>query len=251
MYMKTQSFVITWWGSHLWKSLIKYFADKWCKLLVTSHWYYQELENMENENIVYMPWLDLTNDEHLDSLYKKTKEFMWNEKFNVLNCVGWFPDYRITCDINISEAKRVLDSNVLCVFSVANRLIPIMCENWWWHFVWFSMHTTYQNYPKMAIFSASKVALEAFIKWLSNEYYKYGVNANIVSLSTLKTDIELKMKPQWDYENWLMPDEVCKIVDSLIETTDGLVNGSVIHTYKHSDTYFGQSYYDRINTVNS
>ena len=60
-------------------------------------------------------------------------------------------------------------------------------------------------------------------------------------------DIELQMKPQWDYENWLMPDEVCKIVDGLIEITDWLVNGSVIHTYKHSDTYFGQSYYDRIN----
>ena len=77
------------------------------------------------------------------------------------------------------------------------------------------------------------------------------MNANIISLSTLKTDIELKMKPQWDYEHWLMPDEVCKVVDSLVETTDGLVNGSVIHAYKYSDTYFGQSYYDRIKTINS
>ena len=48
-----------------------------------------------------------------------------------------------------------------------------------------------------------------------------------------------------------MPDEVCRVVDSLVGTMDGLVNGSVIHAYKHSDTYFGQSYYDRINTVNS
>ena len=246
-----QTYVITWAWSPLWKSLVKYFSNKWCKLLFTSHRYCEDLKSIENENIKYLPNLDLTDENNTDYFSKEVNKFVWNEPFNVLNRVGRFPDYKETTDITINEAKRILESNILCVFATANKLIPIMCKNWGWHFIWFSMHTTYQNFPKMAIFSASKTCLESFIKGLSNEYFKYGVHANIISISTLKTDIELKMKPEWDYDNWLKPEELCKIVDSLVETSEWLVNWSIIHTYKYSDTFFWQSYYDRIKIENT
>jgi short-subunit dehydrogenase len=121
-----------------------------------------------------------------------------------------------------------------------------MSERGGGHFIGFSMHTAYQHYPYMAIFSAAKIALESLIKGISNEYLQKGIFANVISLATLLTETEKRIKPYGDYPNWLQTEEVCGIVDNLIKHSDGLLNGNVIHAYKYSSTYFGESYRERI-----
>lgn len=243
--MKTKSYVITGASSCLGKTFAKYLCKTGNKVVLTSRRSCEDLSSLQSDSVLYLPGLSLVEENDLDVLCKEVGLF-FERGFHVINCLGYFPDYKSIESMSIEEARNVLESNVLAVFGVANRLLPLMSERGGGHFVGFSMHTAYQNYPYMALFSAAKMALESFIKGISNEYLKDGINANVISLSTLQTEHELRMKPHGDYSNWLRTEEVCKIVTNLIECSSGLVNGSVIHAYKYSDSFFGESFISRI-----
>lgn len=243
--MNNKSLVITGASSYLGKAFATYFCKAGNRVVLTSRRVCEDLAYLQNKDVLYLPGLDLTDEKNLDVLHKEISIF-FDSGFHVINCLGYFPDYKSIENMSMSEARSVLDSNVLAVFGVANRLLPLMSERGGGHFVGFSMHTTYQNYPYMALFSAAKTALESLIKGISNECLKDGVHANVIALSTLQTENELKMKPHGDFDNWLKAEDVCMIVKNLIENSAGLVNGSVIHAYKYSKTFFGESFMDRI-----
>jgi len=88
--------------------------------------------------------------------------------------------------------------------------------------------------------------VESLIQGISNEYLHQGIIANTIALATLDTKEERIIKPNGDPPNWLKMNEVCTLVDNFIANSNGLFNGNIIHAYKHSETYFGQSYFDRI-----
>lgn len=244
------SFLITGASSYIGKALVKYYSGAPSnRILMSSRSASEELSSLQSENILYLPNQDLSTDSGLDVLFRVSKDF-FTGSFHVINCLGYFPGYKLLVNTSLDEAKRVLDSNVLSVFGVAHRMLPLMCKRGGGHFVTFSMHTTYQCFPYMSVFTAAKSAVECLTKGISNEYLKYNIYANVISLSTLLTEKELDMKPHGDYVNWLKPDEVCMIVDNLICNSNGLINGTLIHTYKYSDTYFGESYLGRIEKDN-
>ena len=240
-----KSYVITGASSYLGKALAAFYCKNGNKVVLTSQRPCADLVKFQNIDTRYLPYLNLVEENCLDSLRDEISEFLM-DGFHVINCVGYFPDYKTIEDMDLSDAKRVLESNVLSVFGVANRLLPLMRERGGGHFIGFSMHTAYQHYPYMAVFSAAKIALESLIKGIANEYLEHGVIANAISLATLLTDTERRIKPYGDYPHWLKTEEVCEIVNNLIEHSGNLVNGSVIHAYKYSETFFGDSYFHRI-----
>lgn len=244
--MDNKSYVITGSSSYLGKALANFYCRKGNKVVLTSRRICKDLNKYQSKDILYLPSLNLVDDNDLCTLYKEIDTFFRTDSFHVINCVGFFPDYKLIEEITMEEAKKVLDSNVLAVFGVANKLIPLMCMRGGGHFIGFSMHTLYQNYPYMAIFSAAKMALEGLIKGISNEYLKYNIHANVISLATLLTETEKRIKPKGDHDHWLKPEEICEIVNNLIKGSNGLVNGSVIHAYKYSKTFFEEAYINRI-----
>ena len=240
--MKSNSYVITGASSYLGKALVDFYCKTGNKVILTSRSFCNDLDKFQDENTLYLPSLNLVDGNDLKFLCKEVSKFFPKDKFHVINCVGFFPGYKLIEEMTIEEAIKVLESNVLTVFGVANQLIPLMRERGGGHFIGFSMHTSYQHYPYMALFSAAKNALESLIKCISNENLKYKIYANVISLATLLTETEKRIKPYGDYDNWLKTEEVCEIVYNLINDSNGLVNGSIIHAYKYSKTFFEESY---------
>ena len=113
-------------------------------------------------------------------------------------------------------------------------------------FITFSAHSQYQNYPMMAAFNSAKAAVESLTMSLSNEYFKFAVRSNCFALATMLTPAEVAMKPRGDHEKWLTSVEVAARVMDLIEKSDAIFSGNVVQLFKHSDSYFGQSYFSRI-----
>ncbi|MBS1661848.1 MAG: SDR family oxidoreductase [Bacteroidetes bacterium] len=243
-----QSFVITGVSSFLGRAFVKTLSsNKSYKLFITSRSKFEFDIPSGSKDVLYLPGIDLTDEADVDRMTKEIDQFLPG-KFHVINCLGHFPGYKTVAEIDIQTAKKVFDSNILALYSVACKLLPLMCERNGGHFIGFSTHTLYQHYPKMVAFSAAKSAVESLIKGIANEYLKKGIHANTISLATLQTEIEIKMKPKGDSKNWLNPDEVCKMVEDLILQPNQLMNGNVIHVYKHSDSYFNDSYFNRINS---
>jgi len=242
-----QAYVITGANSFLGKAFAEYlYANKDNKVFLTSRSKLDCLDKLSCNNVRYLPNIDLTVECDLDKLRDEIGNFIPN-KFHVINCVGYFSDYKTIEDMSIMEAKRVFDSNILALYSVAHKLIPLMNKRGGGHFIGFSTHTSYQHYPYMVAFNAAKIAVESLIQGISNEYIEKGIIANTIALATLDTEVERKIKSKGgDPQNWLKTDEVCSLVDNLIKNSNNLINGNIIHAYKHSATYFGKSYFDRI-----
>jgi len=240
------SFVITGANSFLGRAFVKMLSkNKDYKVFLTSRSKFNFNGLLNKENVSYLPEIDLTVESDVEKLAIAINDFLPG-RFHVINCLGYFPGYETIEGINITTAKNVFDSNVLALYCVANKLLPLMCKRHGGHFIAFSTHTSYQHYPRMVAFTAAKAAVESLIRGIANEYFEKGINANTIALATLLTETELKMKPKGDSKNWLSTDEVCEFVENIILQPSKLISGNVIHIYKYSDSYFHQSYYDRI-----
>ena len=116
MSKEQQAYVITGANSFLGESFAKYLSEKEnCKLFLTSRSKSDCLEKIRSYNVLYLPEIDLTIERDLDKLRDEINNFIPN-KFHVINCVGYFSDYKTIEDMGIIEAKRIFDSNILALY---------------------------------------------------------------------------------------------------------------------------------------
>jgi short-subunit dehydrogenase len=241
-----QNYLVTGASSFLGKSFVDYLVEKTdTKVLSTSRKTLPD-RNLNCSRFKHLEGIDLTCEVDLIRLLEECNSF-FNGKFHVINCVGFFPRYDNITSISVNECKQILNSNVLAYYGTAHILIPLMIKRGGGHFIGFTSHTVYQDYPEMVAFTASKRAVESIVKGIANEYFKDGIISNCFALATLLTKVEKQMKPLGDHQNWLDTVEVCKEVIDFISTSSSLVSGNIIHLYKYSESYFHESYYQRIN----
>jgi NAD(P)-dependent dehydrogenase (short-subunit alcohol dehydrogenase family) len=244
--IEKHSFVVTGANSYLGRAFAKKLSNKDnYKVFLTSRGKFNFNGLLKKKNVSYLPEIDLSIESDTNKLAVAVNNFLPG-RFHVINCLGFFPGYDTIEEINIETAKKIFESNVIALYSVANNLLPLMCKRKGGHFIGFSTHTSYQHYPRMVAFTAAKAAVESMIRGIANEYLAKGINANTIALATLLTETELKIKPKGDSKNWLNTDEVCDFVENIILQPNKLISGNVIHIYKYSESFFHQSYYDRI-----
>ena len=101
----------------------------------------------------------------------------------------------------------------------------------------------------MAAFSSSKAAVDCLVKCIANEWSKYGVVANALALPTISTEAVRSLvrdgKKAGCVEGYIGVDELAELVLGAIAGIPPEVNGNVIKLFKHSDAFFGQSYFER------
>lgn len=189
--------------------------------------------------------IDLLQEESLERLAQETNSY-FSESFNIINAVGHFKNgQQPFLETSLFEAELIFKSNFTAIYNTAFKLLPVQISKGGGHFIVFSCDSTNFNYPLMNPFISAKSALNSFIKSLANEFYRLGIIANAFALTTVRTELEIKTKPHGDFENWLDPEEVAQKIFELTNIST-LISGNIIKLYKHSDTFFGKSYYDRI-----
>lgn len=243
---KNLSFVITAAGSDLGRSLAEFLLqDSDTSLLLTTRREYDFRKLEETGRVLHCANLDLTNEQNISTLTSEADRF-FKTGFHVVNCVGNFPGYKSLQDVGVSEASQIFNSNVLTVYAAAHALLPLMQIRGGGHFIAFSSHTDYQCYPLMATFTSAKAAVESLIQSIAHEYSKHNIIANTLALATLATETEMKLKPHGDHANWLQLAQVCSLIRELVQSPFSIMNGNTLHLYNHSDSFFHQSYFERI-----
>lgn len=238
--MKSNTYVVTGANSFLGKAFVKILAEKGNIVIAVSRSPIDE----KIDNVSYLEGIDLLDEKNLNTL----KQYIINlrKPFNVINPIGYFPGFNSLEEETLKSSSRVFESNITALYNVAHSLLPIMVSNGGGHFVGFSSHTNYQHFPKNIAFTAAKSAVDSLIKSIANEYCQFNIFSNCFALATLLTNVEKELKPNGDFDGWLKTEEVCNTVISIIETKQNIINGNTIHLYKYSNSYFGESYYDRI-----
>lgn len=239
------NYLITGVNGSLGNGIAKYFIEKKnCKILCTSRGANTVSFNGQYKHI---PSINLLEESHLDKLSKEAEEY-FNGKFHIINAVGRYYQngHQPFLDVSLKEADDIFNSNFKTVYNTANKLIPIQVQKGGGHFIGFSCTSVINKYPTMSAFSSSKAGLDSLIGSLANEHYKDKIIANSFQLSTLNTEEERKLKPHGDFNSWLNIEEIAEFLYNFISIEPSLISGNSIHIYKHSNSFFNTSFFERI-----
>lgn len=193
----------------------------------------------------HLAGIDLLKETHVARFAAEVAEWAGGP-FNVINCVGYFPGYRAIAELPLAEARRVFESNVLALYATAHALLPVMRSKGGGHFIAFSSHAVTQNYPLMSAFSAAKASVDSLIQTIANEHSKDGVVANALAVATLDSPKERALRPNADYSDWLQMDQIIQMIEQLARSPLKIMNGNTLHLYNYSETFFHQSYFERL-----
>lgn len=168
-------------------------------------------------------------------------------RVSVINCIGFFPQYRRFLELSHSDVDKVFRTNFLAVYFTALSLVPILVQRGGGHFVTFSTLSSIDAYPLMAAFNTAKAAVEHLSRHLAHEFGGNEVQANTFALATLKTAEEIRLKPHGDHDHWIDPTEIARLVRQFVTGEFRLMNGNVMQCYHYSSGFYTTSYFDRIN----
>jgi NAD(P)-dependent dehydrogenase (short-subunit alcohol dehydrogenase family) len=97
----------------------------------------------------------------------------------------------------------------------------------------------------MAPFTAAKAAIEMLLRCLAHELAPHGVSTTAIALPTILTEKVRRAKPSGDHENYITPEEVAVHILNDVFSQPGLVTGNISRLIKHSETFYGQGYFER------
>jgi NAD(P)-dependent dehydrogenase (short-subunit alcohol dehydrogenase family) len=195
-------------------------------------------------NVKWLSGIDLTVEASLEGLAKAVSE-EFSEPFSVIHCVGNFWVHRPLVETSFSEIVAMVNSHVVTLFGAARYLTPLMIKSGGGRIVAFSCNSVVYSYPDMSPFTASKAALESFIRCHANEYAEFGITSCALALPTIRTAAVLDEKPTGDHKNYITPDELANTIVSDVLAQSHIISGNVIKLFKHSPTFYNSSYYQR------
>lgn len=191
-----------------------------------------------------MSGIDLLDEDALTRLATAV-ENKFPGPFSIIHSVGNFWIHKPLAETPLSEIRAMIESQLLTLFGVARVLAPLMQKRKGGCLVAFSCNSVGYSYPDMSPFTASKAAIESFIKCFANEHAEFGISAHALALPTIRTPKVLVEKPTGDHANYIAPSDLAEFILEQILTMPPEVNGNVIKVFKHSPTFYHSSYYDR------
>jgi NAD(P)-dependent dehydrogenase (short-subunit alcohol dehydrogenase family) len=239
-------YLITGANSHLGKYLANHLSKTANNKVFTTSRRPSKFDNLPKaKNHQHLKGIDLLQPEDLSRLAAAVDRWA-DGPFQIINCVGYFPGYITIRETSIEEACRVFESNVLSLFATANALLPIMQSKGGGHFIAFSSHAVTQSYPLMAAFTAAKASVDSLIQSIANEYSQHHIAANALAIATLDSPKERAIRPAAKKSDWLRAEQIARLVENIVQTPFGVMNGNTIHLFNYSNTFFHQSFYDRL-----
>ena|SRR5664280_2509088 len=196
------------------------------------------------KGVVAMGGVDLTNADDLRRLAQKTAS-LFQEPFAIVHCVGNFWIHKPFTQTPYAEIRQMVESQFLTLCGVARFLTPVLKNNGGGRIIAFSCNSVGYNYPDMSPFTASKAAIESFVKCYANEHAEFGISACALALPTIRTAKVLKEKPRGDHKNYIKPEDLADYILNHILTQPHEVNGNVVKLFKYSRTFYHKSYYQR------
>lgn len=166
-------------------------------------------------------------------------------KLALVHCAGDFPALSPLHAVPLTDLRTTIDNNLTSFLGAMKASLPSMRRNGWGKLLAFSSHARIEHYPYMGAFNLAKAALESAVRTAANENARFGISANTILIATLKTDTERGLKPKGSFDDWLEPSDVASFSLDIISTEGCHLNGSLLHYWQHSDSFFGQSAFER------
>jgi NAD(P)-dependent dehydrogenase (short-subunit alcohol dehydrogenase family) len=128
----------------------------------------------------------------------------------------------------------MMDLNARTVLNVCRYTIPHMIEKSSGKIVNIASRAGFKGGKYSAAYAASKSAVMRLTESMSAELKHQGINVNAVVPGTIDTPSNREQMPEADFEKWVNPDELARVIRFLVSEDAGAIHGALIPVYGRS-----------------
>ena len=186
-----------------------------------------QLDVVGIENDHYSAICDLTDSQSCKEAVSATVDKLG--KIDVLaNIAGGFTMGSTVHETSDDTWDFMLGLNARSVLNMAREVVPVMLQRQSGKIINIGARAGLRGAPNMAAYSASKSVVMRLTESLAEELKEKGINVNAILPSIIDTDRNRQDMPNADYNRWVSPDAIARVVGFLASSAADPIHGALI-----------------------
>ncbi|HEX2104681.1 MAG TPA: SDR family NAD(P)-dependent oxidoreductase [Solirubrobacteraceae bacterium] len=149
----------------------------------------------------------------------------------LVNLVGGFAQADRVHETPVDEFEKQLRLNLRPTYLMCAAALPRLLAAGGGAIVCVSSRAAVRPFAGAAGYVTSKAAVLAFVDALHAEYRNDGVRANAILPSTIDTPANRRSMPDADFDTWVKPEEIARVVRFLCSDDAAVTSGGHIPVY--------------------
>lgn len=149
----------------------------------------------------------------------------------VVNLVGGYAEGGRVHETDPDEFERLMRLNMRPNILLARAAMPRLVHEGGGAFVAVSARPALRPFAGAAPYIVAKAAVLAFVQTLDVEYRNDGIRANAVLPSVIDTAANREAQPDADFDKWVRPAEIAKVIRFLVSDDSSPTSGAAIPVY--------------------
>jgi NAD(P)-dependent dehydrogenase (short-subunit alcohol dehydrogenase family) len=149
----------------------------------------------------------------------------------VVNLVGGFAMGGRVHETPVEDFERMLRLNLRPTYLMCAAALPAMLAAGDGSIVCVSARAAIQPFPGASGYVTAKAAVLAFVDALHAEYRGDGIRANAIIPSIIDTPANRASQPDADYDPWVKPEEIARVIRHLCSDDARVTSGGHIPVY--------------------
>jgi NAD(P)-dependent dehydrogenase (short-subunit alcohol dehydrogenase family) len=149
----------------------------------------------------------------------------------LVNLVGGFAMGGRVHETPIEEFEKQLRLNLRPTYLMCAAAIPVLLEAGGGAIVCVSSRAAVQPFAGAAGYITAKRAVLALVDALHEEYRNDHIRANAILPSTIDTPANRKAMPNADFDTWVKPEEIARVIATLCSDDARVTSGAHIPVY--------------------
>jgi NAD(P)-dependent dehydrogenase (short-subunit alcohol dehydrogenase family) len=197
-----------------WRVVVPWFAER-------------ELARVEEHERLDLIQADLTDPDSVAAVVARAG----GDLRALVNLVGGFAQGDRVHETPVDDFERLLRLNLRPTYLMSAAALPAMLAAGTGAIVCVSARAAVQPFPGAAGYITAKAAVLAFVDVLHAEYASDGVRANAVMPSIIDTPANRAGQPDADYDIWVKPEQIARVIAHLCSDDAGVTSGGHIPVY--------------------
>src|SRR3954447_11024814 len=149
----------------------------------------------------------------------------------VVNLVGGYAKGGRVHETDPDEFERLMRLNLRPNVLLAHAAIPRLLRSGGGAFVAVSARPALRPFPGAPAYIVAKRAVLSFVQTLDAEYRQDGIRANAILPSVIDTPANRSSQPDADFDKWVKPSEIAKVVRFLVSDDSAPTSGAAVPVY--------------------
>lgn len=134
-------------------------------------------------------------------------------------------------ETSLDNWNKMMNLNLLTTFLCTREAFGIMKNQQQGHIITVSAQTALELPAGKGSYAISKAGVLALTELLAKEGKKYNIKANTILPSTIDTEANRQSMPNADFDKWVTPQEIAKVIFELAGDEISAISGSAIKMY--------------------